>query len=107
MKIAILGATKGMGRALARRMAERGDSLFLLGRDADELARSASDLAARGATGRVDGAVCDLEKPDTFDSALEAAEKSSEISAKWTKETLSKVGALTKSQLTAFLDGHL
>ena len=28
--------------------------------------------------------------------ALEAAEKSSEISAKWTKETLSKVGALTK-----------
>ncbi|MFO0695831.1 MAG: SDR family NAD(P)-dependent oxidoreductase [Polyangiales bacterium] len=75
MKIAILGATKGMGRALARRMAERGDSLFLLGRDADELARSASDLAARGATGRVDGAVCDLEKPDTFDSALEAAEK--------------------------------
>lgn len=28
--------------------------------------------------------------------ALEAAEKSNEISAKWTKETLSKVGALTK-----------
>ncbi len=28
--------------------------------------------------------------------ALEAAEKSNEISAKWTKDTLSKVGALTK-----------
>ena len=31
----ILGATKGMGRALARRMAARGDELFLLGRDLD------------------------------------------------------------------------
>ena len=28
--------------------------------------------------------------------ALEAAEKSSEISAKWTKDTLAKVGSLTK-----------
>ncbi len=33
MKVVLLGATKGMGRALARRMAERGDRLFLLGRD--------------------------------------------------------------------------
>ena len=31
-----------MGRALARLMAERGDALFLLGRDADDLERSAA-----------------------------------------------------------------
>ena len=30
VKAVLLGATKGMGRALARRMAERGDSVYLL-----------------------------------------------------------------------------
>ncbi len=30
MKAVLLGASKGMGRALARRMAARGDRLFLL-----------------------------------------------------------------------------
>ena len=40
MNVVILGATKGMGRALARLCAERGDRLFLLGRDAEDLARS-------------------------------------------------------------------
>ena len=48
MKVVFLGATRGMGRALARLLAERGDTLFLLGRDPEELARSAADLQARG-----------------------------------------------------------
>ena len=30
--------------------------------------------------------------------ALEAAEKSTEISSKWTKETLTKVGSVTKAK---------
>jgi NAD(P)-dependent dehydrogenase (short-subunit alcohol dehydrogenase family) len=34
VKVAFVGATRGMGRALARALAERGDALFLLGRDA-------------------------------------------------------------------------
>ena len=33
MRVVFLGATKGMGRALARLMAARGDRLFLLGRE--------------------------------------------------------------------------
>ena len=33
MKVAFLGATKGMGRALSRLMAERGDTLCLMGRN--------------------------------------------------------------------------
>ena len=45
MKAAVVGATRGMGRALARLMAERGDALCLLGRDAAELEASARDLA--------------------------------------------------------------
>ncbi len=74
MKIAFLGATKGMGRALARRMSERGDTLFLLGRDAEGLDRSARDLEARAGKGTVGTARCDLEEPATFGPALAAAE---------------------------------
>jgi short-subunit dehydrogenase len=71
----MLGATKGMGRALARLMAERGDALFLLGRDADDLARSAADLQIRGASGAVGVAHCDLLDTATFAPALDAAER--------------------------------
>jgi short-subunit dehydrogenase len=74
MKVAMLGATRGMGRALARLMAARGDAVFLLGRDAADLAKSARDLEARTGSGQVGVAICDLEQPDTFGPALGAAE---------------------------------
>lgn len=73
MNVLILGATKGMGRALARRMAERGDRLFLLGRDAEDLERSAEDLRIRGAPEVATG-VCDLLDRSGFAPALERAE---------------------------------
>ena len=73
MKAVILGGTKGMGRELARRLAERGDSLFLLGRNLDDLARSASDLEARGAANEVGTAECDLLAPSGFGAALDQA----------------------------------
>jgi short-subunit dehydrogenase len=76
VRAAILGATKGMGRELARQMAARGDTLFLLGRDAGDLARSAADLVARGASTPPGHAVCDLERPEGFAAALDAAEES-------------------------------
>jgi short-subunit dehydrogenase len=74
MKAAILGATRGMGRALARLMAERGDTVFLLGRDTADLERSARDLEARAARGGVGFAACDLERTETFAPARAAAE---------------------------------
>jgi short-subunit dehydrogenase len=93
MNTVILGSTKGMGRALARAMAARGDRLFLLGRNAEDLGRSAADLELRagapaGAPARVAGgvvdntesgaevgiAVCDLARPASFEAALDAAQ---------------------------------
>jgi len=62
-----------MGRALARLMAERGDRLFLLGRDAAQLPISARDLELRGAEKPVETAHCDLSLPQTFGPALDAA----------------------------------
>src|SRR5205085_2629106 len=48
-----------MGRALARRLAARGDRLFLLGRDVADLERSARDLEARAGSGaRGGGTLC-------------------------------------------------
>ncbi len=74
MKVAILGATKGMGRSLARLMAERGDELLLLGRNAQDLERSARDLEVRaGGDATVGTAGCDLADPSSFAPALDAA----------------------------------
>jgi short-subunit dehydrogenase len=74
MKVAFLGATRGMGRALARLMAERGHELVLLGRDLPDLERSARDLEVRAGRGRVGTARCDLLRPETFAPALDAAQ---------------------------------
>jgi len=75
VKAVLLGATRGMGRAVARVLAARGERLFLLGRDPEQLARSAHDLEARGARAPVGTAHCDLLDPLGFDAALEAADR--------------------------------
>ena len=70
----VLGATKGMGRALTRKMAARGDRVFLLGRDMDDLRTSLADLDVRAPGAAVGCAECDLERPETFEQALIEAE---------------------------------
>lgn len=74
LNVVILGGTKGIGRALARRLAARGDRVHLLGRDREELARCAADLEARMPTpSPVTWSTCDLEQPETLASAVAAA----------------------------------
>lgn len=76
MKAVVLGGTSGMGRAIARRLAERGDAVFLLGIGDEDLARSAADLGARHPKGAEPGwALCDLERPEGFAAALDAADE--------------------------------
>jgi short-subunit dehydrogenase len=75
VKVVFLGATKGMGRALARLMAQRGDQLFLLGRDPVDLERTARDLEVHGASGEVGTTFCDLLEPGSFAPALEKAQQ--------------------------------
>ena len=74
MNVVMLGASKGIGRAVARRLAERGDRLFLLGRDLVDLERCAHDLEIRVTTGTVVGyGACDLSAPATFSVAMDKA----------------------------------
>ena len=74
-RIVVVGGSKGIGRAVARRLVARGDRVALLGRDAADLAASAVDLAARapGAAGAPATAHLDLARPDTYEPALDAA----------------------------------
>lgn len=73
MRVVFFGATRGIGRALARKMAARGDRLFLIGRDEADLARSGADLAAGGGGESAGHAYCDLEVPASFEPALDRA----------------------------------
>ena len=74
MKVVILGATKGIGRALARQMSARGDHLHLLGRDLEELSRCGRDLGVRSpAAAPVSWSHCDLDDPNSFRPALDRA----------------------------------
>jgi len=115
MKAVVLGATSGMGREVARRLAERGDTLFLLGRNATELARSAADLEARGAAAPVGHAPCDLQQPEGFEAALDAADAAQDdfdtliITAGQfgTQEELEEDQALLGELLTANFSGTI
>lgn len=72
MKVVTIGATRGIGRSLARLLAGRGDSIHLLGRSAVDLAKSSEDLKIRGAAS-VSTGVCDLMAPASFGAALDDA----------------------------------
>src|SRR5439155_11368557 len=75
VKAVLVGATRGMGRALARLLAGRGDALALLGRDPNELLTSSRDLAARGASGPVVTGHLGLAEPEGCAAARAAAER--------------------------------
>jgi short-subunit dehydrogenase len=76
MKAVMFGGTTGIGRALSRRLVERGDSVFLMGIDEADLARSAADLRERHQSRPDIGyAVCNLEQPEGFAAALDAADQ--------------------------------
>lgn len=74
MKAVILGATKGMGRAIARLMAERGDQLYILGIGVEDLERTVRDLNVRGKSTQIRFAECDLERSESFGPALDEAD---------------------------------
>lgn len=66
----VTGASRGIGRAIALRLAEAGADVALWARDATALQRVADELTALGA--RVQATPCDVADPAAVDSAAEA-----------------------------------
>ncbi len=61
-----------MAEAAARRWAERGDRLFLIGRNPDKLQSIVDDLRVRGA-GNIDTAFADLNRVENHEALLQQA----------------------------------
>ena len=74
MRAVCVGATRGIGRALAELLAERAVALFLVGRTASDLAALAKRLEGLGAPAPVGWALLDLAQPAGFADALAAAD---------------------------------
>lgn len=72
-KVLIIGATSAMAEATARRMARRGDALFLVGRSAPRLQAIVDDLRTRGAP-QVHMAVMDVNDFAAHDGTIRAAD---------------------------------
>jgi short-subunit dehydrogenase len=76
VKAVVFGGTTGIGRAIARRLVERGNAVFLMGMDEADLVRSSADLHERHRSRPdVGHAVCNLERPEGFAAALDAADR--------------------------------
>jgi decaprenylphospho-beta-D-erythro-pentofuranosid-2-ulose 2-reductase len=65
----VLGATSAIAHAYARRRAERGARLLLLGRNEPHLCGNAADPIARGATA-ASTRTCDLARPIDYDAVV-------------------------------------
>ncbi len=72
-RILLTGASGGIGRAIASRLAGRGASLLLTARDEGSLAAMARELAARGA--KVEVVAADLGSPQGNERVAAAAER--------------------------------
>lgn len=66
----ITGGSRGLGLALARRLAERGARLVLVSRSADALGRAVRELEFRGAA--VDARVCDVRDERAVAAMIES-----------------------------------
>lgn len=76
-RVLIMGASSAIAEAVARRMAQRGDSLFLVARNTERLAATADDLRLRGAA-RVGIATMDAKRIAEYGDLIETARKSLE-----------------------------
>jgi NAD(P)-dependent dehydrogenase (short-subunit alcohol dehydrogenase family) len=65
----VTGGSRGIGRAIALRLAEAGADIALWARDAAALQRVAAELTALGA--RVQATACDVADPDAVNAAAE------------------------------------
>lgn len=65
----VTGGTRGLGWAIAQRLAQEGASVLVCGRREEDALRAAQELAAFG---RVEGIGCDVGDPEQAEAAVQA-----------------------------------
>jgi 3-oxoacyl-[acyl-carrier protein] reductase len=70
----VTGASRGIGRAIALRLAEEGDGVAICARGEPALREAEAELRTRA--GPVYAAACDVGNPEALDGFLEAARTS-------------------------------
>lgn len=68
--VLVSGGSRGIGRALAEGFAKRGARVFISGRDAESLAKTAAEISCGAHP--VETVVCDVSKPETIPPMVQA-----------------------------------
>ncbi len=71
--IVITGSTRGLGRALAEALLERGCSVAVSGRTAEVVTRVHQELSSIHGADRVIGVTCDVRRPEQLQGLWEQA----------------------------------
>jgi len=99
--VLITGGSRGLGLVMARQICDAGGQVVLIARDAAELSRAKSDLAAHG--GEVLTVPCDLLDPAQIKSAVQQAiERFSKIDIVINNAGIIQVGPLDHMQREDF-----
>ncbi|PZS25682.1 MAG: ketoacyl reductase [Pseudonocardiales bacterium] len=67
----VTGATSGIGHAIARALASKGDKVYICARNADNVALTVKQLQKDGLD--VDGSACDVRLPESIAGFIDAA----------------------------------
>lgn len=73
--VVITGATDGLGKILAKSLAEQGANVVVHGRSSEKAEQVVSELKELNNSGKYSALVCDLNKPETVYSAFEKLDK--------------------------------
>jgi NAD(P)-dependent dehydrogenase (short-subunit alcohol dehydrogenase family) len=74
-RVVLCGANGTLGRAIARKLADEGSHLALLGRNIDQLSAVVESLPAAASGRRHLVVQCDLEQRESIDAVIETADK--------------------------------
>lgn len=72
-RIVVTGGTAGIGLAVAKRLCQQGDAVFVCGRDGQRLEKAIANVSASAPKPSIAGAVCDVRQLSSVQTMIDAA----------------------------------